>query len=1012
MTAFLASQPSLPRRFGGYELIAEIARGGMGVVYQARQLALNRIVALKVLIAGPYSSESLLRRFQTEAEAAAGLVHPGIVAIHEFGEHDGQSYYTMDFVAGRNLSEVAGGQPMSPIRAARYLKAIAEAVHFAHQRGILHRDLKPSNVLIDSDDRPRVTDFGLAKRLHSTSDATVAGQMLGSPNYAAPEQAAGRQGEVGVVSDVYALGGLLYNLLTARPPFVADSVHETLRLLFETEPVPPRVLNSLVPRDLETICLKCLEKTSARRYASAQALADELGRFLAGEPIRARPRSAAALAWRWARRHPAVASLAIITTGALVVTYAVLYLSAQRIDHARAQEQAARRLAEEELYASSMMANSLGTNSVIGIDPNDARARLDASRPRPGERDQRGFEWRYYWTLARGDALAVLRGHRQVVNTALFSPDGLRLATRSLDGTLKLWDAATQMEIASLPGVAGTGGFSADGRQFVFSKPDNSIWRLDLITHETVLAHRGAGRLIGALPDGRHVVVFGPDQRPVLRDLDDPGEWKTGAEPPIDTCAVVSADGRRAAVAGRPYPGILVLDIATGQQLAALVDPRPVIGLAVSPDGQYVVSAGFDGVLKVWDVAGGTLTRTIRAFVDPVWGLAFSQNGRLFAACGNNREIKIWDTSSWVEKELLRGHGSTVRCVAFSPDGRRLVSGAEDELVLLWPSHADRPPEEMPRLLRGPNWGDRTPSLAFSPDSTRFVGTAADGTTKIWRTSDLECEASFPGEARTVAYAPNGKSVLTESFDGLVQRWSLTGAVLEPAAAPKARFSNWHVDPLTPAERIALVADQSETRAACRLCDISSARDGLNAGAMMSTPTIAMSADGRTMFVGLPQGSIEAWDVGTRQRRFAFAAHKLGVTALAVSDDGQYLATGSLDNSTKLWDATNGQSVATFHFHNRPVWALAFSADGKTLAAGSCDKAVILCSVPLRRQVAVLPLYVGLPKGYEQEVRLLRFSPDGNILAAALGDGTLRFFRAAPFSETDAETKALRSPGL
>jgi WD40 repeat protein len=219
---------------------------------------------------------------------------------------------------------------------------------------------------------------------------------------------------------------------------------------------------------------------------------------------------------------------------------------------------------------------------------------------------------------------------------------------------------------------------------------------------------------------------------------------------------------------------------------------------------------------------------------------------------------------------------------------------------------------------------------------------------------------------------------------------------------PKTSFSNWQVDPLTPQERVRLVADQATTRAECRLCEIMSSRDAIFAGAITTAATIAMSPDGQVMFVGSPEGAVEAWNLATRQRRLTFSAHKLPVTSLAVSPDGRYVATGSLDNSTKLWEAATGQFVANFCGHNRPVWALAFSADGKTLAAGSCDKEIVLCSVILRRIVATLPLFEGIPQGFEQEVRLLKFSPDGNILAAALGDGTLRFFRAQTFSVIDA----------
>ena len=1004
VTSFPIAPAALPRPFGPYVLVEEIARGGMGVVYKARQVTLGRTIALKVLLGGAFSSESLLRRFQVEAEAAAALQHPGIVAIHEFGEYDNQPYYTMDYVEGGNLTDMAKGQPIAPDRAARYLKAIAEAVSFAHQQGILHRDLKPSNVLIDPNDRPRVADFGLAKRLGDDSDLTLSGQMLGSPNYVSPEQAAGRQESVGVRSDVYSLGGLLYFLLTGRPPFLASSVRETLRLLHETDPVAPRTLNPDVPPDLNTMCLKCLEKDPARRYDSAQGLADELGRFLKGEPIHARPISSAERGLRWCRRHPAIASLAATVVAALTATSMIFYSTAQRVERARELERAARVQAEENLYAANMQVLSRTTSVVGGVDPQATRISLSVTRPKLGERDLRAFEWRYFWRLAQPNALATLKGHGHVVDSAFFSPDGGRLVSHSRDGVLKIWDAATMREVQSLDGVFVPGGFTANGTQFIFSRPDNSLWRLDLGTREVTQIRGKSGRLIAALADGRHVIEFGPDYLPLLRDIDEPVTREKFPEILPEVCAVVSADGRRAAVAsppGRPYPSILVFDLATHRQISAFVDPRPVIALALSPDGSQLVAAGFDGVLKVWDVEHGVQERELKAFLDPVWGMAYSPDGKSFGAAGNNRFVRVWRTDSWKVGEFLKGHESTVLCVAFSFDGQRLISGGEDSLVIIWAANSQSSPTEMPQLLRGPEWIDRTPGIAFSPDSRLFAGTAADGTVKVWRTDTIETVATFPMEARTVAFSPDGKSLLGEGFDGIVNRWALDGQNPEQTFRPKAIFANWQVAPLSSQERVALVADQPETRAICRTCEISSTRDGINAGAMLTTPTIAMSPNGKTMYVGLPQGSVEIWDVASRQIRMTILAHKLPVTALATSPDGRYFASGSLDNSTMLWDAETGRCLSIFYIHNRPVWALAFSADSKTLAAGSCDKEIILCSVTLRQHVASIPLYVGVPKGYEQEVRMLRFSPDGNILAAVLGDGTVRFFRAAPFSETD-----------
>ncbi len=280
------------RYIGDYELLEEIARGGMGVVWKARQTSLKRDVAVKMIRNGALAGPDEVARFLREAEAAANLQHPNIVAIHEVGEHGGQHYFSMDYVAGRDLETLVKNGPLSPHRAARYVKIIATAVHFAHQRGTLHRDLKPQNVLIDSADQPRITDFGLAKFMKADSGMTQSGAVMGTPSYMPPEQAAGRHGDVGPASDVYSFGAILYELVTGRPPFRASSAMSTLLEVLETEPTAPRRLKADIPPDLETICLKCLEKAPSARYPSAQALAEELDRFLKSEPIQARPADA------------------------------------------------------------------------------------------------------------------------------------------------------------------------------------------------------------------------------------------------------------------------------------------------------------------------------------------------------------------------------------------------------------------------------------------------------------------------------------------------------------------------------------------------------------------------------------------------------------------------------------------------------------------------------------------------------------------------------------------------
>ena len=351
----------LPYRFGPYTFVEEIGRGGMGVVYRARQRTLNRTVAVKLLLSGAYSSEAALRRFQLEAEAAAGLQHPNIVGIHDYGEWEGQPYYAMDLISGRNLADLCDGRPLPAARAAEILRDLARAVHYAHQKGILHRDLKPSNVLIGEDGRPRITDFGLAKWLDHSAGATVSGQMLGSPSYASPEQASGRLDTIGVASDVYGLGALFYHLLTGRAPFNASTPAETLRLVLGSDPAPPRLLNPTLSRELETICLKCLAAEPDRRYASAAALGGDLDRYMDNRPILARPPNAVYRLRKFTARHRAevtvAAALVAVLIGASVVS-SLLALRATRAERAQAQQRA---LAEaERANAEDLLAFMLG----------------------------------------------------------------------------------------------------------------------------------------------------------------------------------------------------------------------------------------------------------------------------------------------------------------------------------------------------------------------------------------------------------------------------------------------------------------------------------------------------------------------------------------------------------------------------------------------------------------------------------------------------------------------------
>ena len=352
------------RSFGDYEILNEINKGGMGVVYRARQVSLNRIVALKMIRAGEFADQEQIQRFYVEAEAAANLDHPNIVPLYEVGQNNGQHYFSMAYVDGQSLAEVLREQLPPQRTAAQYVQTASEAIHYAHELGVLHRDIKPGNVLIDTAGLVRVTDFGLAKRIGSDSDLTRESQVLGTPEYMSPEQAKGENDQLAPASDVYALGALLYALLTGRPPFRADNWMATLRQACEKEPVSPREINPAIDRDLETITLKCLEKEPTQRYQSAAALAAELGRFLRGEEIEARPLGRLAKTWRWSKRNPVVAALSLgIAVVMLVSTVISSLLAAWAVSEARTARRQSK-LAEHRFA----QAHELATAFIVDVD--------------------------------------------------------------------------------------------------------------------------------------------------------------------------------------------------------------------------------------------------------------------------------------------------------------------------------------------------------------------------------------------------------------------------------------------------------------------------------------------------------------------------------------------------------------------------------------------------------------------------------------------------------------------
>jgi WD40 repeat protein len=948
-------RPAVP----GYEVLGELGQGGMGVVYKARQVSLNRAVALKMLLGGAHARPRDLAHFRLEAEALASLHHPGIVQVYEVGECDGHPYLCLEFVEGGSLAERVRGRPQPPSEAARLVQALARAMHAAHQAGVVHRDLKPSNVLLAADGTPKVTDFGLARRLEGGARQTASGDVMGSPSYMAPEQAGGRSHTAGPAADVYALGAILYECLTGRPPFQAATVVETVMLVLTAEPVPPRRQQPALPRDLETICLKCLAKEPGRRYADAQELAEDLDRFLTREPIVARRVGWLERLALWVRRRPTRA--AACGLAALVLVLAGLGGGAtalwQRAEGALQREQrakedvelarAAERKAKDDLDRALdlhrvLFAHAAWRDNAVG------RAEQLLLECAPERRD---WEWRYVYRLCHTE-LVRLRGHTSHVISVAFSPDGSRLLTASWDGTAKLWDAATGQEVLPLrwnADSATAAAYSPDGRRLAAAAVDGTFKVWDAATGQELLAPKGHSQWVTAVafrPDGKRLATACKDGTAKVWDAATGEEIRTLRGPPGEALGLAfSPDGTRLAT-GYQFGAVQVWDAATGKEL---LTPRghagAVNGVAFSPNGRRLATASNDGTAKVWDAATGKEIRILRGHAGTVFGVAFSPDGQRLATAHENGTAKVWDAATGQESLTIRGHTLFVRSVAFSPDGRRLATASNDGTAKVWDAAVD---QEFLTLKGHPA---RVQGVAFSSDGTRVASAAADGTTKVWDAAARKEIYSFPGPlpAYSVAFSPDGRRVATAQEGGTARVW----------------------DAVTGKEVLILRG---------------------HAGHVFG---VAFSPDGRRLATASEDGTAKVWDAATWEEVLTLTGHVGPVRSVAFSPDGTRLATASFDGTAKVWDAATGQAVRMLKEPGTDrLHCIAFSPDGRRLAAACLFECTAqVWDAASGRDLLTL-------KGHTFHVVAVAFSPDGKRLATASEDGTAKVWDAVTGQET------------
>ena len=959
----------------GYEIQGELGRGGMGVVYKARDLLLHRTVAVKTFATAPRLESCA--RFAREAEAIARLDHPNIVPVYEVGEWyapgDGRvavPYFAMKLYPGGSLDAAPAGPGTDAAGHARTVETIARAVHHAHQRGVLHRDLKPSNILLDEAGGPHVADFGLAGRVDPAA-TTITAVVAGTPAYMAPEQARSPK-QVSTAADVYGLGAILYHQLTGRPPFAADTALATLDLVASTPPARPSSVNPTVPRDLDTICLKCLEKEPARRYASAAELADDLQRWREDVPITARPTSAWEHARRLARRYPLVAASAVTTLAALLAAVVVLAESNARI---RAKEREAIEAYRRECEMRYMLEDTIAREQRgVYLDRVTLAGRFYEANQLPAAWEMldqcaepfRKWEWHYLDSLRRAGGVPLV-GHATSVYRVGFLPDG-RLVSADVHGSVRTWDTGTRKSdrawkvfdlpiaalavhpkknwvavagdrgvavwdadtgraIARLPGASWVA-FSPDGTRVVTA--DQSAVRLWAVPEAATCANgehevpawEPAGELKGHeapvlagvfLPDGRQLITSSADRSIRTWDVETGTQVARRNVPVPVTGLALAAEGT--VLAEAHFGAVLFTDPATGEVRDRLEYPtgdRP--ALASAPGRCAVAVSSTRGEILVWDAAQRRTTRVFRGHPGRVSGLAFGPGGQL-ASCGGDPTVRVWDVTREVGVRTLAWVGDGVGGVSVSPDGTRLAVGPRNKGYNGGAQSLVLDAETGRELHRVVGW----PDVGFLPTSGRMVTRRPEGGLILWDPATGQelwnrpfAEAHDPGTAIPLI----GRRLAISADGALVGVWARRAGGLQV----------WRAD--------------------------GSVVGVINTGPEMVN-TIAFTADGTRLVVATTRG-VTMWDIATKAR-LPWGEGLPGSTVVACSLTGQWVATVDTDRVIRLREVATGREVRHFVGTAQRVNVMCFSPDGTRLVTGGADRTVRVWDVETGRELLSLP---------------------------------------------------------